>query len=231
MSPGAACRRRVRFAAVAALAAVAGAPASMAHEADAWPIGVWSCLLYGMTGDLRFYLELAGHGGARIARPTEAEEGEWRPFGVWRRTRDRIELDDQLNGRFFAASLGRADLGGTWLGAGERGGWWCAATAHAVDDEPPPVAGLIHVLVPAVMASPRYPLAAIREAKEGRAVSCFVVTGDGAIVRPEIVETTDDVFRGPTLEAVTASRYRSWGDEDEALPACRSFTFELSAGD
>lgn len=227
-----AARRGLCFtaAAVALLAAATAPPDGAAHEAEAWPVGVWSCLLYGTSGDLRFYLELAGHGAARIARATETEKGEWRSLGVWRRARDRIEFDDPLNGRFFVADGRRADLGGTWLGSGDRGGWWCTPTAYAVDDEPPSIAGLLPVLVPAVMASPRYPLSAIREAKEGRTVSCFAVTGAGEILRPEVVETTDDVFRGPTLEAVAGSRYRSWGSDDEALPACCSFTFELRAG-
>ncbi|HEX6994620.1 MAG TPA: hypothetical protein VF339_10800 [Gammaproteobacteria bacterium] len=230
MSPHAA-RDRGRWCAAAAIAGLAAAAsAGAAHEADVDPVGVWSCLLYGESGDQRFYLALADDGGARIARPAESKDGEWQPLGAWRRTRDRIELDDGLNGRLFVASAAGADLGGTWLGIGDRGGWWCAATAYAVDDEPPAVAGLLPVLMPAVMASPRYPLSAIREAKEGRTVSCFIVTGAGEIERPAIVETTDDLFRGPTLDAVAASSYRSWGDDDATLPACRSFTFELAAG-
>ena len=229
MSTKAARAGRLRFAAVAALAATAPGSDGAAHEAETWPVGVWSCLTYGPSGDRRFYLELAADGAARIARPTEAEEGEWRSLGVWRRTRNRIEIDDHMNGRFFVAGTGRTELGGTWLGIADRGGWWCAATSYPVGDEPPPVGGLHRVLTPAVMASPRYPLRAIREAKEGRAVACFVVTGEGEIQRPEIVEATDSVFRGPTLDAVGASRYRRWGDDDQALPACRSFTFELSA--
>jgi len=46
-----------------------------------------------------------------------------------------------------------------------------------------------------------------------------------------VLEATDDVFREPTLEAVAGSRYRSWGDDDATLPACRSFIFELGADD
>jgi len=216
-----------RAAAFAVLAAGTAAFESSARETELDPAGVWSCLMYGASGNQRFYLGLAEDGGARMARPAEAHDGQWRDLGQWRRLRDRLEFDDVRNGRLFTASLHRQDLGGTWLGVRDRGGWWCAARALALGDEPPAAVGLLESLVPAIMASPNYPRSAIRDAKEGRTVSCFIVTGAGEIRRPAVLESTDDVFREPTLEAVVRSRYRSWGDDDATLPACRSFTFEL----
>lgn len=234
MSSSARSAERVRFglAAVGLLAAGVAALEAAANEREVdQVVGVWICLMYGEAVDQRFYLALAADGGTRMARPADAHEGEWRALDPWRRSRQRIEFADPVGGRFFVADRIGEDLGGTWLGVRDHGGWWCAATAYASGDEPPPARGLMELLVPAIMASPSYPLRAIREAREGRTVSCFIVTGNGEILRPEVLEATDDVFREPTLEAVAGSRYRSWGDDDATLPACRSFIFELGADD
>lgn len=238
MSPDARSAERIRLglAALGLLAVAVAAYEAAANEREADdPVGVWICLMYGEAGDQRFYLALAADGGTRIARPVEADEGEWRVLGPWRRSRERsrerIEFADPVNARLFVAEHIGEDLGGTWLGVRDGGGWWCAAAAYAPGDEPPPARGLMELLVPAIMASPSYPLRAIREAREGRTVSCFIVTGNGEIRRPVVLEATDDVFREPTLEAVAGSRYRSWGDDDATLPACRSFIFELGADD
>lgn len=216
-----------RSGALGVLALLLGAGEVAANDAEVRPVGVWSCLMYGEAGNQRFFLELAADNSVRMARLAEAEDGVWRPLGAWRRQRGRLEFADEANGRLFVARLAFTDLGGTWRGIRDGGGWWCAAETRAADGAPPPVHRLLESLVPAIMASPNYPLGAIREAKEGRTVSCFIVMGTGEIRRPEVIESTDEIFRRPTLEAVAASRYRSWGDESAALPACRSFTFEL----
>src|SRR5690606_38289557 len=157
------------------------------------PVGVFICLMYGSSGDQRFYLSLAADGDVHMARVAEAEEGEWRPLGVWREVRGRIELSDRLNGRLFTAGLAREELGSTWRGVRDAGGWWPAPQAFPRGDEPPPVDRLLEALVPAIMASPNYPQRAIRQAIEGRTVSCFIVTGTGEIRRPHVVESTDDL--------------------------------------
>src|SRR5690606_10812371 len=117
-------RGRRRAAALAILAAGIAGVESAAHEADLDPVGVWSCLMYGPSGDQRFYLELAADGAVRMARFAEADDGVWRALDVWRRSRDRIEFDDLPNGRFFVASASLQDLGDTWLGLRDRGGGW-----------------------------------------------------------------------------------------------------------
>jgi hypothetical protein len=219
--------------AVAAFATLAAMAAGYAQERRAAiePVGVWNCLIYGTRGDLRFYLALAPDGAARMARVTEAMQGRWMTLPGWRRSRSRFEMEDPWNGRTFTAELRNEALGGTWHGVGQRGGWWCAPdpTARYDDPQPPSTARLMMELVPAIMASPNYPRQAIREAKQGRAVSCFIVNGLGEISRPGLTELTDEIFREPTLVAVTRSLYRSWGDDDAMVPACRSFTFELRA--
>ena len=220
-------RRSAGAVLAAALALLVAAGDVAANDAELDPVGVWNCLMYGEAGDQRFFLDLRADNAVRMARLAEAEESVWRRIGDWRRLRGRLEFADASNARLFIARLPAADLGGTWLGVRDGGGWWCSAETPAADDGPPPVGRLLEALVPAIMASPNYPIGAIREAKEGRTVSCFIVTGTGAIRRPAVVESTDEIFRAPTLEAVAASRYRSWGDEDATLPACRSFTFEL----
>lgn len=193
------------------------------------PIGVWHCLMFGRDGEQRFYLALDAEGGARIARVTEALEGRWTGLGEWRRVYGRFELEDRANARRFVADLRAETLGGRWMATIHEGGWWCAPVDGVAphDEKPPPARGLMEALVPAIIAGPNYPRQAVREAKEGRAVSCFIVDGRGEISRPGIIELTDEVFREATLGAVARSRFRSRGDDSAPMPACRSFKYEL----
>jgi hypothetical protein len=82
-------------------------------------------------------------------------------------------------------------------------------------------------LIPEVSASPRYPRQAVREAREGYAIVCFTVDASGAVVEPEIVELSDEIFRTPTLFAIYGSRYRPWSGG--ARPGCRSYLYALEA--
>jgi len=195
------------------------------------PVGVWHCLMFGRQGDQRFYLALEPKGGARIARVTEALEGRWTSLGAWRRVHGRFELEDRSSARRFVADLRAATLGGRWMATIHEGGWWCAPVEGAGprDEKPPPARGLMQALVPAIIAGPYYPRQALREAREGRAVSCFIVDGRGEISRPGFIELTDEIFREATLGAVARSRFRSRGDDDAPMPACRSFKYELRA--
>jgi TonB family protein len=79
------------------------------------------------------------------------------------------------------------------------------------------------------MASPSYPRQAIRDAKEGRAVVCFLVDSGGAVRDPEIVELSDQIFRDATMLAIFRSSYRPWGEQGVVRPGCRSYTYELDA--
>jgi hypothetical protein len=82
-------------------------------------------------------------------------------------------------------------------------------------------------LIPDISATPTYPRQAIRDAKEGRAVACFLVDASGAIIDPEILELTDEVFRYPTMVALYRSRYFPWGTLPR--PGCRSYLYQLDA--
>ena len=64
-------------------------------------------------------------------------------------------------------------------------------------------------VLPLVTATPRYPIEAIRQAKQGRVVTCFLVDATGAIVEPEIIELSDEMFREPILVALSRSRYEA----------------------
>ncbi|HEX7079683.1 MAG TPA: energy transducer TonB [Gammaproteobacteria bacterium] len=211
--------------------AVLAAPAHSRGDEELEPIGVWNCLMYGPFGDQRFYLRTEADGAASIAWLADATRGVWRDLSGWTESRSRVRIEDAANDRELTADLEHPTLGGTWSAPGRLGGWWCAPVsgADAYEDRPPGAEGLMPVLVPAIMASPSYPREAIREAKEGRAVACFLVDGRGEISDPHLVEISDEVFREPTLTAVSKSRYERRNDEQILLPACRTFTFELQA--
>jgi hypothetical protein len=82
-------------------------------------------------------------------------------------------------------------------------------------------------LLPSLTATPRYPVQAIRDAKQGRALSCFFVDASGYIVQPEIIELSDEIFRQPILNALARSRYQTLEDASVLRPGCRSFIFKL----
>ena len=81
-------------------------------------------------------------------------------------------------------------------------------------------------LIPEVMATPAYPIRAVREAKQGRAVVCFEVDATGTVRDPQFIELTDEIFRGPSLDALMLSRYQGWSGGGHR-PACRSFVYVL----
>ena len=67
-------------------------------------------------------------------------------------------------------------------------------------------------ILPLVTATPRYPIQAIRQAKQGRVVTCFLVNSAGLIVEPEIIELSDEIFREPSLVALYRSRWSEVAD-------------------
>jgi hypothetical protein len=214
------------------LCCAASLAAASSSRAAALPVGTWNCLVYGPYGDQRLFIGIAEDRKTYIARIRDASLRRWNPISDWRVSRGRIRFTDPAAGREFVAETGQAALGGTWRAETAVGGWWCSPEQGApasADSRPPSPAGLMTELVPAIMASPNYPRQAIREAKQGRAVSCFIVNGIGEVSDAELMELSDEIFRGPTLTAVTQSRYRAWGDEQALRPACRSYTFELDA--
>jgi TonB family protein len=196
------------------------------------PLGTWTCLVYGdkVYGDERLLLRITAEGGASIARQSAAAVSQWAGVANWATADRSLTFADPRTGRRLTADLTRETLGGTWQNNDRSGGWWCrriddvAAESQAARRSPaefffPP-------LVPSVMATPSYPRQAIRDAKEGRAVVCFLVDSNGAVLEAEIVELSDEIFRDATMLAIFRSSYRPWG-EGIVRPGCRSYTYEL----
>ena len=103
------------------------------------------------------------------------------------------------------------------------GGWWCSAADVRVvpetNEKQKSHANTCRRCCRALTATPRYPSQAIREAKQGRVVSCFLVDADGYIVEPELIELSDEVFRQPILEWRSRARVtRRASDETRNAP-------------
>lgn len=198
------------------------------------PTGTWRCVVYGhpALGDERLLLRFSVDGttAATTAAAEELRTRPWVPLSAWRAEKHAFTFSDSRSGRQFEADLRRETLGGTWRTASLFGGWWCDAMADDVgvaDAESFRLAVSMPPLIPERMATPSYPRQAVRDAKQGRVVTCFFVDADGAIVNPQIVELSDEVFRAPTLEALGRSRYRSWTAGGVSRPGCRSFIYRL----
>ena len=178
------------------------------------PVGLWNCVVYGHPafGDERIYLSFEDDGAAQLARQDENGMRPWEALPGWFVERDEMTFRDPRTGREFHADLSRTTLGGDWRTPTLIGGWWCTAMDPALIKAPDTTkrAKPLPRLVPAMTATPRYPLQAIREAKQGKAVTCFLVDASGEIVQPEIIELSDEVFRAPILAALSHSRYQGW---------------------
>ena len=57
--------------------------------------------------------------------------------------------------------------------------------------------------------------------------SDLLVTAMNALVDPEIIELSDDVFREPIMIALSRSRYEPRQADSALRPSCRSYTFSL----
>ena len=194
---------------------------------------MWNCILYGdpETGDERVIFNFGPDGSTRMARPGEAVQRPWSPLSGWEVEEGQLRFTDSRTQRRFAAQLGRPTLGGEWRTLTLFGGWWCseaeAEVASGLLTSPtgPPTA-MTQPLIPEVMATPAYPIRAVREAKQGRAVVCFEVDATGTVRDPQFIELTDEIFRGPSLDALMLSRYQGWSGGGHR-PACRSFVYVL----
>jgi len=202
------------------------------------PVGTWRCIVYGHPtfGDERMLLSFAPDQTSRLARRTDGGAPTWSSLSRWQVENGLMSFADTRTGRQFTANLERDTLSGEWRTLSLLGGWWCAA---ADAEEGPgidilaavgePQAQYAKQLIPSVMATPMFPSQAIRQAKEGRVVLCFVVEPSGEIFEPEFVEVSDELFRAPSLDALMRSLYKSWDARAEggARPACRSFIYRL----
>jgi hypothetical protein len=215
---------------VAALVAAAAADAEPAHAARGVdPIGTWSCVVWGHPefGDERVLLNFAPEGVARLARIESSIVPSWNGLTPWVAESREMRFSDPQTGRQYQADLRRDNLGGTWRTLTTTGGWWCAvADVDIVPETTEERAAALPPVLPLVTATPRYPIEAIRQAKQGRVVTCFLVDAAGAIVDPQLIEISDEVFREPTLSALSRSRYEP-RDSDALRPSCRSYTFSL----
>lgn len=204
-------------------------------------VGAWSCVLFGnpALGDERMLIAFDPSGVTSIARAHDAGLSGWVGASPWSVTDHRLSFGDPRTGRQFEADLTRSSLGGTWQSRTLVGGWWCSAAAPetlaAVPTGASPRPGAaaagtyLPPLHPMVMATPTYPREAIRAAKEGRAVVCFVVDAEGRVLEPEVIELSDEIFRAPSLDSLARSRYGGWDDPKLLRPGCRSFIYRLDA--
>lgn len=202
------------------------------------PVGTWRCVIYGnpSLGEERVLLRFAPDQSVRVARDASRAVPAWSPLSSWEITRERLTFTDPRTGRRFGADLARETLAGEWRTFNLLGGWWCSPADRASEPEADILsepggldAGSTKRLIPEVMATPTFPVQAIREAREGRVVLCFIVEPSGEVFDPEFVELSDEIFRAPSLDALMRSRYRPWNPRTDggARPACRSFIFRL----
>lgn len=173
-------------------------------------------------------LNIDPRGIARLARVENEAVPAWTSLMPWILEDRQIRFNDPRTGRQYTADLRRDNLGGSWRTLTATGGWWCAVSDVEVVPETieERIAALPPVL-PLVTATPRYPIQAIREAKQGRVVTCFLVDATGGIVEPEIIELSDEIFREPILTALRRSRYEARQTDSALRPSCRSYTFSL----
>lgn len=231
--------RRCAEAWLAGLAAICGLDVGTAQAAPVGvdPVGTWSCLIYGHPelGDERVLLRFEPDGRAGLARSgDDGARGRWMPLSTWKAANQELRFEDSRTGRRFHGDLTRATLGGAWRTLSLVGGWWCRQLEAGVGADgggldPPAAIELMPPLVTERMAMPAYPRQAIRDAKQGRAVSCFFVNAAGEITDPELIELSDEIFRAPTLAALAGSRYRGWSDPDVVRPGCRTYIYRLDA--
>jgi len=193
-------------------------------------VGTWSCVVWGHPdfGDERVLLNFAPEGVARLARIENEDVPSWSGLTPWVEEDRELRFSDSRTGRQYTANLRRENLGGTWRTLTTTGGWWCAASdLDVIPETNAGRAAALPPVLPSVTATPRYPIEAIREAKQGRVVTCFLVDAAGTIVEPEIIELSDEVFREPTLVALRRSRYEPREADSALRPSCRSYTFSL----
>jgi hypothetical protein len=216
--------------AVAALCFAFASSGARAARGDVDPIGTWTCVVWGHPdfGDERVLLNFDARGVARFARIEPDAVPAWSGLTPWIVDNREMRFSDPQTGRNYTADLRRDRLGGTWRTLTTTGGWWCAESdVSAIPETNEQRAAALPPVLPLVTATPRYPIEAIREAKQGRVVTCFLVDAAGSIVDPEIIELSDELFREPTLAALSRSRYEPRSDDSALRPSCRSYTFSL----
>ncbi len=221
--------RNVALVVLAAGLAVASGTA-VAARGGVDPAGTWSCVVWGHPdfGDERVLFNFDSGGIARLARIENDIVPSWSGLTPWVAEDRQMRFSDPRTGRQYTADLRRDSLGGTWRTLTATGGWWCAVSElDVVPESVEERRAALPPVLPLVSATPRYPIEAIRQAKQGRVVTCFLVDAAGMIVEPEIIELSDEIFREPILRALSRSRYEPRESDSERRPSCRSYTFTL----
>ena len=206
----------------------AGQDAYAARGID--PIGTWSCVVWGHPdfGDERMLFNFDASGVAQVARVENESVPSWNGVTPWVTADRALRFNDPQTGRQYTADLTRERLGGSWHTLTATGGWYCAeADVTVVPETSAEREAALPPVLPLVTATPRYPVEAIRVAKQGRVVTCFLVDAKGSIVEPEVIEISDEVFRKPVLAALERSRYERRESDSQLRPSCRSYTFSL----
>jgi hypothetical protein len=221
--------RSAALATAAACLAIASEGAGAARGAID-PVGTWSCVVWGHPefGDERVLLSFDSGGIARLARVETDIVPAWSGLTPWVAEEREMRFSDPRTGRQYTADLRRDSLGGSWRTLTATGGWWCAVSdLEAVPETVEERMAALPPVLPKITATPRYPIEAIRQAKQGRVVTCFLVDATGSIVEPEIIELSDEIFREPILVALSRSRYEARASDSARRPSCRSYTFSL----
>ena len=131
-------------------------------------------------GDERVLFNFDEGGMARLARIEDDAVPAWSGLTPWFKDERRMRFSDPRTGRQYTADLRRENLGGTWRTMTTTGGWWCAVSdVDVVPETTEGRAAALPPVLPLVTATPRYPIEAIRQAKQGRVVTCFLVDVDG----------------------------------------------------
>jgi hypothetical protein len=202
------------------------------------PVGTWNCVVYGHPafGDERVLIDVARDGSVRAAHERDGEISPWVSFTSWYVDDATMSFTDSHSGRRYEADLTFETLGGKWRTPTLLGGWWCGRAEPdlgpkiekaKLESSKPEMS--LPLLLPSFTATPIYPIKAIREAKQGRAVSCFLVDADGNVLQPELVELSDEIFRAPVLNALARSRYQALPGDRTLRPGCRTFLFRLES--
>jgi hypothetical protein len=209
---------------------------SLAISADSpvEPVGVWNCVVYGdpARGNERTSLALTPLSAVYWATQGSGGVTAWRRLGDWEQRRRGFSFADVREGRVYEADLERSTLGGKWSGLRKGGGWWCARRPEdllevQLDFGRATPEFYVPPLVSNSMDSPRYPIEAIRQAREGHAIVCFLVDSSGQVLDPEVIEITDPLFLATTINAVQRSSYLPSSRVDFSRPGCRDISYTL----
>jgi hypothetical protein len=201
---------------------------------EVFPAGVWSCLVIAPRGvtEESWLLRFSSDEPVAVATNLGGEEPLWRNLSYPRTDGYRVFFQDSGASRSFEGRFDGGSITGSWRTTQSVGEWWCAPVdAPALRGARPDKRDAVRFPLPRsiVLSTPRYPRDAIRNALEGRVVTCFKVDATGRIFDPVVLEQTDIIFREPTLIALGRSNFAPWPDgaEEPPRPACRTYTFRL----